>query len=717
MSCISASEITNETSFDEINSNNVIINAPEINDFSWNGPEITKGVIILPDSQDALQTIFDYMNDGDTYVFDRDYHFNDLVMRGADDRFVTIDKNNVVIDGNGHTIDGGGDIGYSIFKVTGNNVKIFNFTFTNSHPQENGYGKVMSPVYWSGNDGSLSNCLFYENAATNGGAVTWRGDNGIIDNCVFVNNTATGVGGGVYVDYCQGTLISNCLFLNTTSLTTGEAVFLDRTSKRTTFENIFLDNIRPLIEGKQAEISIDYYSNQEYNSYITDINVNIIPLIYSSIAVGGIQTMDNGISYYAQYFNDTYEFVFTVTREFEEYGIYYSKDYIFNNITTGFNEVFNNLFNENYSNEISIIVNRIVNTGIDYNNVRGTSYSYCTKAISAQLDTDIKNCKHLKSTVKALNVVFTKTLTITNPDPWNLKEMGFNVVNINGNDSTIKGSFKERNEDKWGVIGENEVFTASNITITGFNTAIENMGGFCIFNNVKFLENKMDYMIDRDWGAAILNIGNIICNNCTFEKNSAKNGGAIFNQGFIDLENCTFINNNARGKGDNVCVGDGGKVMINGQNITSDNSIVYFAESMSAATSTWIAIGAIAVSYVAGLIAGAVSGLFTANPVVGVLVGAAVGAGIGSLAAGWIISEHYDINFNRLKTAIILIAGCSLSGAVGGLFGNQISAYYQILQNTAAGYQGMNWGYSSAILGIPLVALSGIGGITYYFSY
>ena len=60
------------------------------------------------------------------------------------------------------------------------------------------------------------------------------------------------------------------------------------------------------------------------------------------------------------------------------------------------------------------------------------------------------------------------------------------------------------------------------------------MGGDCLFNDVNFHHNRIDYRIDRDWGAAILNTGNVICINCHFSDNYAKNGGAIFM--VLDLE-------------------------------------------------------------------------------------------------------------------------------------------------------------------------------------
>lgn len=96
ISCISASEINNEASFDEININ-YVIDIPEINDYEWNESEITEAVIFMPDSEDAFQTEFGYLNNGDIYVFDIDYYFNNLIP-DEDGYLVFIENNNVVIE-------------------------------------------------------------------------------------------------------------------------------------------------------------------------------------------------------------------------------------------------------------------------------------------------------------------------------------------------------------------------------------------------------------------------------------------------------------------------------------------------------------------------------------------------------------------------------------------------------------------------------------------
>ena len=177
--------------------------------------------------------------------------------------------------------------------------------------------------------------------------------------------------------------------------------------------------------------------------------------------------------------------------------------------------------------------------------------------------------------------------------------------------------------------------------------------------------------MERDWGAAILNTGIIVCNNCTFTNNYAKYGGAVFNQGFIGFNNCTFMGNTAYGTkndvhiGNNVCIGDGGRVQVDNKNITSDTSIVYFAESISTGKSTALIVLSAVASFGAGFVVGALS----LNPAAGILTGLAVAVAMGSLTTYTIVSQTYDINHDRVTTALIVIGTSVIAGVIGGYMG------------------------------------------------
>ena len=79
-------------------------------------------------------------------------------------------------------------------------------------------------------------------------------------------------------------------------------------------------------------------------------------------------------------------------------------------------------------------------------------------------------------------------------------------------------------------------------------------------------------------------------------------------------------------------------------------------------------------------VVGFVVGFFTANPVIGLAVGAVLGAGIGSGTAGYIISGHYDINFNRVRICAYLIGGSAIAGLLGGVVGGLVPSPIQTLE-------------------------------------
>ena len=188
------------------------------------------------------------------------------------------------------------------------------------------------------------------------------------------------------------------------------------------------------------------------------------------------------------------------------------------------------------------------------------------------------------------------------------------------------------------------------MVIEGFNSAVDNNAGNCIFNNVTFKDNKMDYWLQRDWGGAILNTGSVICNNCSFMGNYAKNGGAIFSQGIFITNNCTFLDNKAYGKGNDICVGDGGILIMDNKNITASNCTggICFAKSLTGIERGIVISASIGGSFIVGFTVG----FFTANPLIGAVAGGACGALIGSLASSYIISKTYDANYNRLKSVL-----------------------------------------------------------------
>ena len=245
-----------------------------------------------------------------------------------------------------------------------------------------------------------------------------------------------------------------------------------------------------------------------------------------------------------------------------------------------------------------------------------------------------------------------------------MENSGFNITVINGNNATIHSTSSSSDENKWIINHDNNrTFFISNLTIEGFNTAVENLNGSCVFNNVIFKNNKKNYFFQRDDGGAIINAGLVICNNCTFINNYAKNGGAVFNQGMLILENTTFKDNKGYHKGNDVLNVDQGIVIVNNRMISGSEGNITYVKSISTAVSSIVVslavIGTVAIAAAATIITGGLAGL-------AVGAGAAVGAGVilGGIAAGIITSNQYNLQFNRITTTIEIISTCVAVGLI-----------------------------------------------------
>lgn len=662
MSCVSASDI------DPTLSNN----QTPINEHSPNEQ------ITVPGNYEDLNHDIQNLQPGDTYNIDMDYYFdNDGKHVIIYPNVIIIGNDNITINGNGHVIDAGGAF-YAIFKVTGNNVKILNLTIINSKPSginipsnspmddpkyRKTYHDVLSPISWYGDNGVISDCKFINNEAINGGAVSWKGNNGIISNCIFINNTARGIGGAIYMGGANNT-ISSSAFINSFGKLSNEALYLDRNRKDLNIsECAFETGGKFIVDGAATNIDVNYL-NYDIASYMSDEKFNLVHIIYSSIMNGGLNYMDNGISYYAQYDNKTCDFTLSIIRYFNEYGITYRKDYTFKNITD-LNEIFTLIYDGNFVNDLTFMLNKTVNNLADYNAARLAEPLQILISIENLLEPDIEGYLPLKGVKFVLNVNFASEITIRCEKPWNLMVSGFDAVIINGNGSRIWIPFDESNEYHWASLVPGYALIVSDLTIWGFNTAIENLGGNCTFNNVVFKQNRMNYWIKRDWGGAILNTGIVICSNCTFIENYAKNGGAIFNQGLLILENCTFSRNGAYGKGSDVCMGKGGVAKVNGLNITGDWGPIYFANGLSLSDVSFITIWCVGTTVLLSVLAGAASGgLFTAAA-----LGFAIGSILSMFSAKIVCDNVFDIGFDTTLYASLIIGGSIVAGMTSGIIG------------------------------------------------
>ncbi len=690
--------------------------------------------------KDNAGTFCDLNNDiqglhsGDTYEVSKDYFFNknDTVLYNY---VIEINCSNVTINGNGHIIDAGGaSEGFSIFKVNGDNVKIFDLTFINSQPKGDAtfqdidshndekiifdkkadyYQFVDSPVSWYGNNGLLCNCKFYENKAVNGGALSWIGNNGTIQNCQFINNTADCVGGAIYLTGVNN-IINKALFINSTSKLSGESIFLDK-HNNTKIINSTTNGYRLWTNNALYNIDINNLMKTHY-SLVWDKQINLIPIIYQTIINGIITIPEDKLCCFCQYL-DNGDFTLTIIRNFEEYDIQYQKEYLFTNTTI--NNIFTSALKDDFKNDILITktmnvtfcINDLTFSFINRNQQTlkmENMYEYVSKSTvddlifnSSVMDLIAPDLSELlkksiifdipkpdffqggsfqlphnitpiisKDTLKfidlkyALNVIFPENKVFKTNKKWNT-DNGFDIGNIIGNGAKIQGTSMDRTEYKFIKPAKDQIYMISNLTIEGFNTAVENKEGYCIFNNVCFKNNSMEYYIDRDYGAAIFNLGVCICNNCHFESNRAKNGGAIFNQGYLVLDNCSFENNDAYGKGDNVCSANGGIVLLDGEQVNNTNYYVTCVKSISTGLKALISVFGMILSFSAGFL----TTIAVANPVIGAVVGGVVGVMCGVGTSAMIIEASCDARLNRLTIVLSLTYSCVAAGVLGGIVG------------------------------------------------
>ena len=660
--CVNASDLNITDDANNLNNELNVSSDEPVVELKYTGSDEYGGFSELSHDLDQLSA-------GDTYEMEKDYYYR---RDTQPDLGIAINTDNITINGNGHIMDGGYQSAF--FTVNGKNVKIINMTFTKAaynNPKVTEIGNFKfqsgrSPIHWIGDEGTLSSCVFLENSAqVMGGAVTWTGNNGTIENSLFINNTAGMIGGAIYIKGSNNR-IGNCMFINSASQIGGDVIYIDRNHRNCTISSIF-DSEMPVMDGNITGIDVSCFGDI-YESSFAGEKINLVPLIYSAIiSKESSVRLNRDTTYYAQYIGN--EFLFTLTKNYGRLD--YQRCYHLHNVES-LSDVFHVLVKENYKNEFIFTATELIFGGNSYEDARTLKANdIMSSEQRSRFETDKSGLKKdLVEVTYQLVVQFEDTLTIDSKKTWNPSKNGFDVVNIIGHGSTIKTKSGNRDEHNWLKLDGGCIFCASNLTITGFNRAVDNRGGICILNNVNFNKNKMDYWFDKDWGAAILNAAICICTNCSFTKNECENGGAIFNQGNLTLNNCSFKNNEAYTNGDNVLNVDKGEVYVNGDLIKGSKGCVKYVKSISTVLSTIIG----AVGIIASFTLGTIVGLATMNPLIGFASGAGVGAVVGSICSAIIVTNNYDINYNRLAVCVSLIAGCALAGGLGGVLGSCISA-------------------------------------------
>ena len=235
------------------------------NIFNINGKIITKNDFCPKKSFSDIINLITNANNGDTINLHGCYYGNGSSIY-IDKKITIIGDNITILNAN-----------YSsrIFYVTSPNVIIKNIKFVNGSDGSGG------AIYWTGDNGILSNCIFENNNNINyfsgydgyGGAVFWWAKNGLIINCIFKNNWVTRYGGAVYTNG-EGTKTINCFFKNNSVINTyrqwegGGAIFGN--GQNEIIENCtFFNNSAPGSWGGALKLAAGSW-NINYNKFINN---------------------------------------------------------------------------------------------------------------------------------------------------------------------------------------------------------------------------------------------------------------------------------------------------------------------------------------------------------------------------------------------------------------------------------------------------------------
>ena len=182
----------------------------------------------------------------------------DIIFLGA--KNYTGEGNEINVNKNGLTIIGGSNLNddsYAtldakelsrIIKISADNVIIKGVKFINGNVDDN-TGMQGGAIYSAGKNCQLNECIFKNNHAVLGAAISFDGEYAIIDNCVFIKNSATQTGGAAKLNnkyavlnnsyfennsanedggavswYCEGSFIENSVFIGNSAGNVGGAI-------------------------------------------------------------------------------------------------------------------------------------------------------------------------------------------------------------------------------------------------------------------------------------------------------------------------------------------------------------------------------------------------------------------------------------------------------------------------------------------------------------
>ena len=548
-------------------------------------------------------------------------------------------------------------------------------------------------VYLNSVNASISSSVFCNNNAKWGGAIYARNSHLAFFDNRFMSNSAKYEGGAIY--YVNSTISSSVIEFNNNNARRGGAIYIGGPSSGSLFVmNTFKNNTGTFggaiySLANNVKVSCSYFLN---NTAKCNQGSSIYIMSGSLISHGNLFNNDTGfvapisqvygnctflnINVQNNRVNNTTKTVTQVVKGMrlddnsymvEKYDAYW-------NPTKNVGCVFS-LTNQSTKNIYSIIPLISDFVSMEDNILTNIQKYNCTCTLSMfeyiHDDNDLKNAikfvqnpyyNNQKFNCTFLNFESNHTFNMGTHDDGSLFNVNVGMLYLIGNNAKINVKNPDLDNEFHFMFIEKNIVSIDSLTVSGFNTAIENHSLLFISNST-FTNNKLDYPFKQDRGGAIKNYGYVSAQNCSFIDNYAKFGGAIYNEGgIVDLVNCSFSKNYAYGEtGNDVCNANNGKT-----NLTNTTCDVGIKKGLSNFERWLLRFGATVVTTLC-------SAAVACIPCVGVVLAVAVGAGIGTVvgATEAVIEGYYDNNINWKQVLISAALGAA-TGALSGFIAFKI---------------------------------------------
>ena len=212
ISFVGAASAANNSSFEDLQSTNDVDQSSELLQVSGddNNLEVSGDDEILStpyggNTLSGLESAINSAQDGVVYITGTDTLINDL------NQPMNIYNSNVrVVGGTGNnyvTIAGNGN--HRIVDINANGITLENIRFINGNGGDTG-----GAIQINGQNAKISNCIFEDNTAQNGGAiyVTGGATGAVIEDSTFTDNVGRHSGGAIRIDGTENCVIDGCTF-------------------------------------------------------------------------------------------------------------------------------------------------------------------------------------------------------------------------------------------------------------------------------------------------------------------------------------------------------------------------------------------------------------------------------------------------------------------------------------------------------------------------